>query len=287
MGIFISLLTALFGSLKDLLSKKVSFTLSGSLSAFASFLFALPFYALLLGVLWLIGKENFAFSWAFLWLVVLRSLTDAFAEWAKMSAFRFGDVSLVTCFLALVPFFLLISSPLITGDALSPLGIAAVLLTVCGSLSLVYEPSPENKGPRLKAILLAVLAAFLLSLNSCFDRLAVQIASPALSGCAMTLLSALLLLPSLLKHKTPLKEIRTESRALWGRGFFEVAFMVSKLSALQYMQAPYVTAIMQLSLLISVAGGRFIFKERHFLRRLLAAALILCGTVLIAVFVRK
>jgi len=233
-------------------------------------------------VLWLMGREDFAFSRAFFGLVLLRSLTDAGAEYAKMSALRQGDISLVSSFVALMPFFLLLFSPIITGDALTLRGIAAVLLTVVGSLLLIYEPTAVEEKRRTKAIKYAVTAALLFSLNSCFDRLTVQIASPVFSGFAMTILSALILSPCLLRRKAGVAAIRSEGRAVWLRGFFEVAFMVLKLSALQYLQAPYVTAIMSLSLLLSVVGGRYLFKEGHFVRRFGAAALMVCGTMLIA-----
>ena len=282
MGVILSLLAAVLGSSKDLLSKKVSFGLQGGLSAFASFLFALPFYFVLLAALYLAGLEDFAFSWAFLWLVVLRSLTDAFAEYAKMSALACGDISLVGCFIALLPFFLLITSPLITGDVPSPLGILAVVLTAAGALCLVYEPHPGDMWRHRKTISLATLAAVLFSLNCCFDRLAVQIASPALSGFAMTLLSAMLLGPACFKHGAR-QDLRSHQHALWGRGFLEVAFMVAKLTALQHLQAPYVMAIAQISLILSVAGGRVLFDEGHFRRRLLAGGLIVGGAVIIAV----
>jgi drug/metabolite transporter (DMT)-like permease len=83
--------------------------------------------------------------------------------------------------------------------------------------------------------------------------------------------------------------IRRERReALWVyradfalRGFLEITFMVSKLTALQFLQAPYVVGIQRLSLFWSILGARFFFQEPDFGRRLAAGSLILAGVLLI------
>ncbi|MCB0360421.1 MAG: hypothetical protein KDD44_12320, partial [Bdellovibrionales bacterium] len=68
MGLLVAFLSALFMSFKDMLSKRLSFDVDGSVSAFASFLYALPFYALVLVVLWFAGREPFEFGSAFITL---------------------------------------------------------------------------------------------------------------------------------------------------------------------------------------------------------------------------
>src|SRR3989442_15567184 len=98
MEFFAALLSAVFSSSKDLLSKRLAFRLDGTVSTFASFWFALPFYVLVLVVLYPLGVETFECSLPFLALVLLRSITDTFAEWMKMHAFAHGDVSLVATF---------------------------------------------------------------------------------------------------------------------------------------------------------------------------------------------
>src|SRR5262245_9161158 len=116
MGFLAALLSAVFSSSKDLLSKRLAFRLDGTVSTFASFGFALPFYVLVLAVLYVLGMETFASSLSCLVLVLLRSITDTFAEWMKMYAFAHGDISVVTAFFALSPLFRLVTSPLITRD---------------------------------------------------------------------------------------------------------------------------------------------------------------------------
>jgi len=286
MGISLALLCAFFSSSKDIVSKRVSSTVSGSVSAAASFLFALPYYLILLFILGYLGYEDFSLSWAFLGYVVLRSTTDVFAEYFKMSAFRFGDLSLVAPFLSLTPFFLLMTSPLITGDRLTPLGVAGVLLVLAGNLSLLRGRIKNPQIGELKGVGLAICSSFFFSLNTCFDRLAVQEGTPVMSGFAMTLVAGLILSPALLRGNA-MRDLVSHSKPFWLRGGFETAFMVSKLAALQYLQASYVDGIAKLSLIFSILAGRFIFKEQDLRQRLIAGGLVLSGALLIGAAIVK
>jgi uncharacterized membrane protein len=317
MGLIAALASAVLASAKDLISKRLAFRLDGTASTFASFAYALPFYVLILTALHFLGEDIFTLSWAFFLLVLLRSITDTLAEWLKMSAFTHGDISLVVSFFSLSPVMMLFTSPLITGDVPSVWGATAVVIVTIGSLVLVWprnglrliadENGTENRiadlsrgsfAAQKKAIVLASLAALFFSLNSCFDRLAVQFAIPgheyeirnlhatfhraAYSGFAMTALSAMFLLPFVAGNWVRLARLGSSWRGLWLRGFLEAAFMVCKLSALVYWQAPYVAGFQRLSLVLSIIGGKVFFKERDFGRRLAAGMLILAGIVLLA-----
>ncbi len=281
MGLTAAFLGAFFSSAKDLVSKRISFSADGTVSAFASFLFSLPYYLVLLLVLYVCGYESFAISAWFLLLVVLRSSTDAVAEGFKMHAFSQGDISVVSCFLSLSPLFLLLFSPIITGDAITVYGAIAVLLVVAGSLLLVYRPAGARASVTKKGVIFGIAASLFFSLNSCFDRLAVQVASPVFSGFAMTVVAALFLMPLVVTRKQRVRELSLHAKPFWLRGFFEIAYMVSKLFALQYLSAPQVVAIGKLTLLLSIVGGRVFFKEEQFTRRMAAGLLILAGVLVI------
>jgi drug/metabolite transporter (DMT)-like permease len=289
-GLLAAVLSATLSSAKDLVSKRLAFRLHGTLSTFASFACALPYYVVVLALLWLLGDETFTWSLPFLVMVFLRSVTDTMAEWLKMHAFAHADLSLVACFFSLSPLFLLITSPLITGDPLSVPGALAVVLVVVGSLLLVYRPSAHGWAEQKTGILLACGAAVFFSLNSCFDRLAVRhgapaltgVMTPAVAGFTMTLLSALFLLPLVLRANGAWQALRAQQTGLWGRGALEVAFMVCKLYALQFLSAPDVVGVQRLSLLLSILGGQVFFREQDIGRRLAAAGLILGGVFLIA-----
>jgi drug/metabolite transporter (DMT)-like permease len=281
MGIVASLLSAVLSSAKDLISKRLAVRLDGTASTFASFAYALPYYVALLTVLYFLGAETFTLTITFLVLVLLRAVTDTFAEGMKMYALAHGDISLVACFFSISPVFLLVTSPLITGDRPSLRGSAGVLLVVAGSLGLFYRPSTAAWKGQGKGVLLALGASVFFALNSCFDRLAVQQGTPAWAGFSMTLLSAAFLLPFVLGRKARLDAMHAQQGSLLTRGLLETLFMVSKLWALQYLPAPDVAGIQRVSLVVSIVGGRVFFGEPDFVRRLIVGVVILAGVLLI------
>jgi len=173
-----------------------------------------------------------------------------------------------------------VTSPLITGDQISTRGMVGVLAVVAGSLLLARKSKGKNPAHH-RGILLAVGASVMFSLNSCFDRLAVQRGTPVFAGFTMTLFSAAMLTPFIAMRAPRRQALKQNAGEFWLRGFLEVTYMTSKLVALQYLQAPYVVGIQRLSLLISIVAGRVLFKEQDFRRRLLAGLCILAGVLLI------
>src|SRR5262249_45357823 len=237
MGLLAALLSSVFSSSKDLMSKRLAFRLDGTVSTFASFAFALPFYVVLLAVLALLGHETVTLTLTFFTLVLLRSTTDTLAEWMKMHAFGHGDLSMVVLVLSLSPLLLLVTSPLITRDRVTLVEVVSVVLVVAGTILRVYQPSARSWGGQKKGLLYAAGAACFFSFNACFDRLAVEEGTPVFSGFAMTLLSALFLSPLIFGNKDRLRSLRLHRGGFLLRGLLETAFMVCKLSAMQSFNA--------------------------------------------------
>ncbi|MBX7143919.1 MAG: DMT family transporter [Oligoflexia bacterium] len=277
LGAVIALGGAALHAAKDIISKSLSSRVDGATSTFASFAFAIPFYLAALFILWLTGLEDFALTPAFWTWIVLRSLSDVCAEWFKMHSFTHGDLSVVSSLVAMSPVVLLIVSPLVTGDVPSLLGIVGVCISVSGTAVMLYRPRNSATRSDLRSIGLALLSAFFFAMNACFDRLAVRTASPTLSGFAMTVGACIIVIPSMVGKPQRWSSLAGELRRFSARGLLEFVFMVAKLSALQYMQAPYVVALLRSSVLFSVFGGRMFFAEGGFRRRLFAALLIVVG----------
>jgi len=74
MGIIATLLAACAATAKDLVSKSVASKVNPDISTFASFLFALPFYAIILAALYLYGEPSGSLSQTFLALVLMRGI---------------------------------------------------------------------------------------------------------------------------------------------------------------------------------------------------------------------
>ncbi|NDC37647.1 MAG: DMT family transporter [Proteobacteria bacterium] len=281
MGLLAALISTVFVTSKDTLSKKLASRVDGTVSAFASFLFAIPFYLVLLAVLSLLGIESFEVKSGFFTFILLRGLSDTCAEWLKMHALAEGDLSLITSFLALYPIILLFISPLITGDPLSPMMVYSTLLTVLGTLILVFRPAGAGQRLPLRGIVLAVGAAIFFSINTSLDRMAAQTGSPVLSGFLMTVIAGVCLWQPMVRKVGWSQQLGGNAALFWGRGFCELAFMVSKLYALTVLSAPYVVAIQRISVLLSIISGRVLLKEGDFLRRFLAGLCIVSGVALV------
>lgn len=283
LGYLAAFLSAVFASSKDLVSKKLSFSVDGTTSAFASFLFAIPYYLLCMVVLSVIGVKWWLYSGNFVGFVVLRSVTDTVAEVTKMYAFMFADISLLACVYAVYPLILLILSPLVTGDPLKTQHVLAIVCIVIGSLIIAVRPDTSVLNAQKKGILFAVVSGVFFALNTCFDRLAAQQSSPVFSGFAMTALSMLLILPFMFKKQRGAQLVRY-SKGFFLRGFFEAAFMICRLWALQFFSGPFVVVFQKLSFVFSIIGGRIAFKEQDFGRRILAGLVVLCGVFLMVAF---
>ncbi|MCB0358981.1 MAG: hypothetical protein KDD44_05080, partial [Bdellovibrionales bacterium] len=119
------------------------------------------------------------------------------------------------------------------------------------------------------------------SLNACFDALAVREASAVLSAFSMTLVAALFLFPLARRYQSMASELTKHRRTLHARGALECLFMSSKLLALQFLAPQYVSALVRVSLLLTVFGGHLAFQERDLKRRTVCALLIVGGTAVI------
>lgn len=285
-GIIAALISAFSSTARDTVSKHLSDSLTGTLSAFASFLFAIPFYLIILPILYFLGFETFAVTPLFYRYIALRALSDTGAEWSKMESISRADISMVSAFQCLSPAFLVIFSPMITGDPISGNSIIGLLIIAISGV-LMANPFKAGSQAQLPGILFGILAAFFFSINHCFDRLAAQTSSSTLAAFAVTLMACLFFVPFLgrYSHKrghssSIFRTFRSESKGLILRGLFEVVFMISKLIALQYLTAPSVVAIVRLSVPLSIFSGAVIFKEKEVGRRLVFGSFMALGSII-------
>ena len=283
LGIISALASAVFMTAKDTISKKVASLVDGSVSTFASFAYAIPYYLIIIAIFYPLGLEKFATKEGFFVFIIFRALSDSCGEWFKMQALKYGDLSLVVSLLALYPAILLVTSQLVTHDVVSSQAIIGTCVSVFGTLVVLYRPRTSKEARPTKAIIFGLSSAFFMSINTSLDRMAVQTASPILSGFLMTLLAGVFVVPTLLRVPNFRAQLFEQYKLFSLRGLFEILFMVLKLYALQWMAAPYVVGIQRVSLLFSIITGRLVFAEQHFLQRLLGGVLV-CGGILMIVF---
>ena len=283
MGFLAALISAFSATAKDVVSKSLSAKVHPDVSTFASFIFALPYYIVVIAIAAACGMEPLIYSGYFLILVLARSITDVFAEGFKMKAFASGDISLVSSFLSLSPLILAIISPLITGDRVTRYDLLALVLIVLGSVMFLRRDKSTGGVFQLKAVIYALLASVAFALNTCFDRLAVASSGPLISGFAVTLMAGVFSVPLALRHRTALGDLSLYRRGFFVRGAWETIFMVSKLFAMTLVEAHVVLGISRVSLILSVLAGRVAFKEGDTGRRMAATALIYAGLIILLV----
>jgi hypothetical protein len=277
MGVIAALLCACTSTAKDLVSKGVASRVHPDTSTFASFLYALPFYGVIFVVLYLIGGEGFALSRQFLILVLMRGISDVFAEGCKMRAFNKGDVSLVSGLLSLSPLILTALSPFITGDEVQLSEALGIVCIVAGGLVLVRRDRTTGKVVQPTAVLYALGGSVAFALNSALDRLAVGHAGAVTSAFSVTLCAALLTGPVLFRVTTAKADLAHNSKAFFVRGFFETVFMVAKMAALTTLPAHVVVGLMRMSMIFTVVAGGAWFNEQDRGRRIVGTLIMYVG----------
>lgn len=281
MGVLAALFTAVMSTAKDLASKMLAGRVDPDVSTFASFAFALPFYALIALGFHVCGYEAIEVSRQFLLLVLLRGASDVCAEGCKMRALKHGDVSLVTGLLALSPLVLTIISPFITGDVVTLSDAVAIVLIVVGGLLLVRRQSDTGAIVQPRAILYALGGSVAFALNTCFDRLAVVHSGPVTSAFAMTVCAALLTSPVLLRRGVVRGDLVRNTGGFLLRGVFETLFMIAKMVALMSLPAHVVLGLVRVSMLFTVVAGGVWFKEEDRQRRIVATLVMYAGLLIL------
>jgi len=277
MGVIYALCCACTSTAKDLVSKTLASKVHPDTSTFASFLFALPFYGVIFIVLSLIGAEGAQISRQFLILVLLRGVSDVFAEGFKMRAFNAGDISLVSGILALSPLILTVISPFITGDVVRASEVVGIFLIVVGGVIVIRRDRTTGKVIQPVAVLYALGGSIAFAMNSALDRLAVNYAGAFSSAFSVTLCGALLTSPALFRVSTARAELSAHSRGFFLRGLIETVFMIAKMAALVTLPAHIVVGLMRMSMIFTVIVGGAWFKEQDRSRRILGTLIMYVG----------
>ena len=110
--------------------------------------------------------------------------------------------------------------------------------------------------------------------------MAVKEASATLTGFSMTVIAGVILLPFVISKRKQLGTLLVNTRAFLSRGLFECLFMICKLGALNFIQAPQLSTFKNVSLLFAVFSGKKIFQEQNILRKTIGAILSILGMVI-------
>ncbi|ABK45734.1 protein of unknown function DUF6, transmembrane [Magnetococcus marinus MC-1] len=280
----LALAVALFTALKDLLNKRSVAQLNPwtvarmqHLAAFVVLLPLLPFISVPE-----IGPN-------FWWALLGSGTINVVALLLYVQALHHSDLSLTTPMLTTTPVFLLITSPIIVGEFPSLTGVMGIVFIVLGAWLLnvqqrhigfwaPFKALYRERGPRLMLII-----AFVWSVSSNLDKVGIQNSSPLV--WLLSLFAFIALGTTLAAHHFGPRESgadwRPHTATLWIQGGLFSAAALCQFLALELTMVPYVIAVKRTSALMAVVLGVWLLKEQGGRERMLGAAVMFAGFLLI------
>ncbi|MFH0755039.1 MAG: DMT family transporter [Candidatus Omnitrophota bacterium] len=284
MWLFLSLLTAVFTSAQDIISKRVSTRVSPYVTVWAVSFFAIPF----LGVcfLWEHPQVHAPVFWIALAATTL-TLTTASVYFFK--AIEASDLTLSIPLLSFTPLMLLITSPLIVGEFPKPLGIVGMVIIVAGCYMLFYHPDQEDFLAPFRRLLKArgsrymLVVAILYSIGGNIDKIGMKASTPLLWSMSLNTCVAIVSgVMMFIKVKQPLRQVRSVWPWLLLLGFFMAIGFLVQMNALKIAIVPYVIAVKRTSIILTALWGVLFLKEQGGRERILAVICMLAGVFVIS-----
>lgn len=281
-----AILTAVFRSLTDVAGKSSMKNMDEYIVAWSLFLFALPFFGILLFFTDIpeIGEK--------FWVALLvGGSLNVFTNLIYMRAIKLSDLSITIPLITFTPLFMLVTSPIIVGEFPNIYGIIGILLIVTGSYILNFKEKKKGYFAPFKALLkekgprLMLLVAFIWSITANFDKIGIENSSAFFWPVAVNAFITAGFIPVVLtKSRDKTKQIRKNYKALIPVGFFHGIMIVVQMIAVSMTLVAYVISIKRTSAILSVVFGSLLFKEEGLKERLLGSAIMILGVVLITIF---
>ena len=198
------------------------------------------------------------------------------------TAYKYGDVSLVYPITTAAPLFIVIWAYLFLGERISAIGFVGILLIVGGCI-FMNSTRGSNK-LAVKAVLYALLAAWVYSFGALADKLGVSEFNPLTYIYWMTFFSMVFswIFVTIIYRKEEHSKI--EWKLVIAAGIIVYASTAAFRIGLVDIEISYAAAVRQVSALFGLLIGVFFFKESSGVRRLIACLIILFGVTLIRLF---
>ncbi len=233
---------------------------------------------------WVSFKATPISFWAILAADLPLELAAIYLYW---KAIEHSPISLSLPFLSFTPLFLLITSPLLTGERLSLPGIVGVVLVVVGSYILLAEENSPISSIRIlkreKGCQMMLGVAMIYSITANLGKLAINLSSPTfvavIFSAEMLVVSTLILKTTKIEAPQVLKET-----LLTGMGILSALSLLFHLIGISLVQVPYMIAVKRTSALWGAILGIIIFKESRPLGRLAGGSLMVAGAVVISLW---
>lgn len=284
MGIFVGLLNALSVGLLDVFIKKLS-GVNPNFLTWARMLAAVPVLAVLVTVFhqWAIPPLAFWFI-----VGVIAVPLELVLAYIGTKAIQIAPLSLIAPLGAFTSLFLIPVGYVVLGELPTRVGLAGVALIVIGSFFLGWRMGERHLRQGLGDILrepgswLALSGAFIASVTVTLAKFTFRYTTPLLAAFYTTSLEALLLIP-LVVAAGALPLARFKLRHIGGLMAMAGSGIALHYTGLSLLPAVYYISVKRTSTVINVLWGRLFFHEDHTRERLIGAALMLIGVLLIAV----
>lgn len=283
--IVLSILTALFESGKDIVSKIRLGKFDAIIIAWALRLYSIP---ILLGVTLFLPIP--IIETKFWWALLIGGILNVWATILYMKALETSDLSAVAPLIAFTPLLLLFTAPLIAQETPTIIGAAGVVLIACGSVILNINGNRniwqaikhlfKSKGSRYM-----ITVSIIWSVTSAIDKVGIMSSSPLFWATSANIFIALAMAPIvLLKFKGEWKQAVTGWVHLLPIGLLGAFTLISQMLAVSMTNVAYVIAIKRLSIVLSVLAGGLFLKEKGLKNRLTGAAIMALGVAAITLY---
>lgn len=288
MWIIFSLLTAIFTSCVDVISRKILKTISPYVLSWAYITFSIPF----LVIFFLIKPESLDVNPLPFWAAAVASaLTLTVSTIFYFKALESSELSISIPMLTLTPALLLVTSPLMLGEFPAPLGLFGVLMIVVGAYFLNLQSYKKGIFAPFKSLLdekgarYMLITAVLFSVGANIDKIGVLNSSPIIWAITLNGVLSLFLLPIMIKKKPDFAgQISKNLIPLLAVGMCFAAALAFQMTALQWNIVPYIIAIKRMSVFFSSLLGFVLFRERNMRDRMAGVLLMVAGVFLISFF---
>lgn len=297
MWLFLASLTAFFEACKDATGKQSLKTLDEYSVLFG---FMAVGVAMLCPVIWLSGgiptlQPNF---W---WALLIGGSLNILAFTLYVRALKIADMSLTVPLVTLTPLFLLATSPLIVQEWPTWADGIGVVLLVIGSYALNLQtpavaPLLPSTPPSLPANVFSPLlamannpgsrlmlcVAFIWSITSNFDKIGVINSSPLFWAFSLFTVIAAGMIPFVFRRGRGLNPLIAQWQLMGVTGGFNAIAVTFQMLALTMAPVAQVIAVKRMSALLSVLFGHFFFGEKGLRSRLIGAAIMVGGVVIMS-----
>jgi len=285
MWFFLSLFSAIFTALNDVISKYYFSTYSAYEMALIRLLYAFP-----LLFTYLIIMDTPSLDPIF-WISVFLALPlEVAAFLTYMEAIRSAPLSLCIPFLSFTPAFMIFTGNLILGEKVSSFGIIGILLIVIGSYILnISDIKREIMGPfrsifRIKGTRLMLLTAAIYSITATLGKLAINHSNPQFFATFyFTVLSIIFFSIWPFRRNAKIDIIIKRPFASVLSGVVTSAMIFSHVFAIKLIEAACMISVKRSSLLFGVLFGAIFFKEKEIGKRFIGASIMMSGVIIIGV----